>query len=66
MLPEDPGRECIRDWASTVLETLRSEERGEGGGEGGSGLVCVGMACVQAEEGKWRDFCDLLEKGDFP
>ena len=69
-LPEDPGRDCVGDWVSTALEVLQSvaveKEGEEGGEEGESGLACVGMACVHTKQGKWRDVCELLEKGNFP
>ena len=40
---------------------------GGGGGREGRGLPpghsCVGVACVRVSQGKWKDVCELLEKG---
>lgn len=60
VLPEDPSEECKRGWVSAALEVLETREGEE------EGLVCVGMACLRVQQGRWKEVCELLKKGVFP
>lgn len=59
VLPEQPDGEGISDWRRAVLERLREERDGGGGG----GLGFIGMACVKMAQGQWKDACTLIETG---